>query len=66
MIAVYLKNNSYQKMHFHEFPVIKESKWRIGAITKYDIPQYIRNIPEEYPAICTIKEAGMVKNIKNK
>ena len=63
---MYLKNNSYQKMHFHEFPVIKESKWRIGAITKYDIPQYIRNIPEEYPAICTIKEAGMVKNIKKK
>ena len=53
-------------MHLHEFPVIKESKWRIGAITKYDIPQYIRNIPEEYPAICTIKEAGMVKNIKKK
>lgn len=63
---MYLKNNSYQKMHLHEFPVIKESKWRIGAITKYDIPQYIRNIPEEYPAICTIKEAGMVKNIKKK
>ena len=66
MIAVYLRNNSYQKIHLHEFPVIKESKWRIGAITKYDIPQYIRNIPEEYPAICTIKEAGMVKNIKKK
>ena len=66
MIAVYLKSNSYQKIHFHEFPVIKENKWRNGAKTKYDIPQYIRNIPEEYPAICTTKEAGMVKNIQKK
>ena len=24
------------------------------------------NMPEEYPAICTIKEAGMLKNIKKK
>ena len=66
LIAVYLKSNTYQKIHFHEFPVIKENKWRNGAITKYDIPQYIRNIPEEYPAICTTKEAGMVKNIQKK
>ena len=66
LIAVYLKSNTYQKIHFHEFPVIKENKWRNGAKTKYDIPQYIRNIPEEYPAICTTKEAGMVKNIQKK
>ena len=66
LIAVYLSNNNYQKMHFHEFPEIKESKWRNGAVTKYDIPQYIRNMPEEYPAICTIKEVGMLKNIRKK
>jgi hypothetical protein len=53
-------------MHFHEFPAIKESRWRNGALTKYDIPQYIRNMPEEYPAICTIKEVGMLKNIRKK
>jgi hypothetical protein len=53
-------------MHFHEFPAIKESRWRNGALTKYDIPQYIRNMPEEYPAICTVKEAGMLRNIKKK
>ena len=61
-----MKSNNYQKIHLHEFPVIKENKWRNGAITKYDIPQYIRNIPEEYPAICTIKEAGILKNNKKK
>ena len=61
-----MKNNNYQKIHLHEFPIIKESRWRNGAKTKYDIPQYIRNIPEEYPAICTIKEAGILRNIKKK
>ena len=53
-------------MHFHEFPLIKESKWKSGALTKYDIPQYIRNMPEEYPPICTIKEAGALRNNKKK
>ena len=66
LMAVYLPNNNYQRMHLYEFPVIKENKWRIGAITKYDIPQYIRNIPEEFPVFCTIKEAGMLRNIKKK
>ena len=53
-------------MHFHEFPVIKEAKWKMGALTKYDIPQYIRNMPEEYPPICTIKEASILRNNKKK
>ena len=53
-------------MHFHEFPIIKEAKWKMGALTKYDIPQYIRNMPEEYPPICTIKEASILRNNKKK
>jgi hypothetical protein len=53
-------------MHFHEFPVIKEAKWKTGSLTKYDIPQYIRNMPEEYPPICTIKEASILRNNKKK
>ena len=61
-----MRDNNYQKVHIHEFPIIKEGRWRNGAKTKYDIPQYIRNIPEEYPAICTIKEAGILRNIKKK
>ena len=66
LIALYFENNDHNKMHAHEFPLIKEAKWRNGALTKYDIPQYIRNIPEEYSAICTLKEAGMIKNFKKK
>ena len=66
LIALYLPSNSYQKIHYHEFPLIKENKWKNGAITKYDIPQYIRDIPEEFPAFCTIKEAGSLRNIKKR
>ena len=55
-----------KKVHLHEFPLIKENKYRNVAKTKYDIPQYISDIPEEYPPICTLKEAGTVRNIKKK
>ena len=65
-IALYLPDNSFQRIHYYEFPVIKELKWRNGAKTKYEIPQYINDIPEDYPVFCTIKEAGMIKNIQNK
>ena len=64
MIALFIPNNAYQNLHLHEFPLIKENKYKIGAVSKYDIPQYIREIPEEYSAFCTIKEAGKLKNIK--
>ncbi len=62
LIALYLPDNCFQKMHCYEFPIIKELKWRNGAKTKYEIPQYISDIPEDYPVFCTIKEAGMIKN----
>jgi hypothetical protein len=64
LIALFIPNNAYQNLHLHEFPLIKENKYKIGAVSKYDIPQYIREIPEEYSAFCTIKEAGKLKNIK--
>ena len=64
LIALFIPNNAYQNLHLHEFPLIKENKYKIGAVSKYDIPQYIREIPEEYSAFCTIKEAGKLKNEK--
>ena len=66
LIAIYLRNNSYQKLHFYEFPLIKENRWKKGAKSNYDIPQYIKDIPEEYPPICTMKEAGTLRAIKKK
>ena len=66
LLAVYLTNNNYQKIHYYEFPLIKELKWRNGAKTQYEIPQYINDVPEDFPVFCTIKEAGMIKNYQNK
>lgn len=66
LLAVYLPEHNYQRIHFYEFPLIKESKWKIGAKTKYEIPQYIDDAPEDFPIICTIKEAGSIKNFNNK
>ena len=66
LIAVYLPEHNYQKIHFYEFPIIKEARWRNGAKTKYEIPQYINDAPEDFPLICTIKEAGSIKNYNNK
>ena len=61
-----MPEHNYQRIHFYEFPIIKESKWRNGAKTKYEIPQYIDDAPEDFPIICTIKEAGSIKNYNNK
>ena len=66
LIAVYFSDNIYQKIHFYEFPLIKEQKYKFGAVTKYDIPQYIRGIPDDFPPICTLKEAAIIKKNKIK
>lgn len=66
LIALYLPENNYNKTHYYEFPLIKELKWRNGAKTKYEIPQYINDVPEDFPVFCTIKEAGAIKNYQNK
>lgn len=62
LIALYLSEDKHKKLHYYEFPTIKEIKWRSGAITKYDIPQYINDIPEDFPTFCTMKEFGIIKN----
>jgi len=66
LLAIFLTDSNYQKIHYYEFPIIKELKWRNGAKTKYEIPQFINDVPEDFPVFCTIKEAGMIKNYQNK
>ena len=66
LIAVYFPDASYQRIHYYEFPIIKELKYKNAAKTKYDIPQYICDIPNDFPLFCTIKEAVVIKNYQNK
>lgn len=66
LIALYLHDNIYQKIHFYEFPLIKKMKYKNGAKTKYDIPQYFEDMPEDFPIFCTIKEVNTIKRIQNK
>ena len=63
---MYLTENNYKKVHYYDFPIIKEVKWRNGAKTKYEIPQYINDIPEDFSVFSIIKEAGIIKNYQNK
>jgi hypothetical protein len=66
LIALYLSDNIYQQIHFYEFPLIKNMKYKSGAKTKYDIPQYFEDMPDDFPIFCTIKEANTIKRIQNK
>ena len=66
LIALYLPDNIYQQIHFYEFPLIKNMKYKSGAKTKYDIPQYFEDMPDDFPIFCTIKEANTIKRIQNK
>ena len=62
LIALCLSEKNKKKVHYYEFPIIKETNWRYGAISKYDIPQFFNDIPEEFPPLCTNKEVGTIKN----
>ena len=48
-------------MHYYLFPEINEERWKVGAKTKYDIPQYINGIPDGFSFFCTTWEAGKIK-----
>ena len=61
LLAFYIPNSPTKKLFYYSFPIIRESKWRIGAKTKYDIPQYIDGIPEGFSIFCTTWEAGRVR-----
>lgn len=61
LIALFSNNERSKGVTFYEFPKIKNSEMKIGALTKYDIPQYIQNIPNGFSCICTIGEANKIK-----
>ena len=50
-----------KKFKCYEFPKIEESIYLNKSISKYEIPQYIQEIPEGFSIFCTLWEAGKVK-----
>lgn len=61
LFAVVTHNLFETKLHYFLFPEIQKDEWKIGAITKYDIPQYIEGMPDGFSAFCTIFEAREIK-----
>ena len=50
-----------KKFKSYEFPLIEESFLQEKSLTKYEIPQYIPDIPEGFSLFCTLWEASKVK-----
>ena len=50
-----------QKYKCYEFPKIEEAIFQEKSLTKYEIPQYIGDIPEGFSCFCTLWEASKVK-----
>ena len=50
-----------KKFKYYEFPIIEEAFFLEKSITKYEIPQYIEDIPEGFSLFCTLWEASKVK-----
>ena len=51
-----------KNLAYYSFPLIKKEVFRNSALTKYDIPQYIKGMPDGYSIICTIEEATKIRN----
>jgi hypothetical protein len=49
------------KFKCYEFLEIEEAIFRNNSISKYEIPQYIQDIPEGFSIFCTLWEASKVK-----
>ena len=50
-----------KKFKSYEFPLIEESYFRQKSTTKYEIPQYIPDIPDGFSIFCTLWEASKIK-----
>ena len=50
-----------KKFKYYEFPVIEEQYLQEKSISKYEIPQYIQDIPDGFSIFCTLWEASKVK-----
>ena len=55
-----------KNLAYYEFPLINKEIYQNSALSKYDIPQYIKGIPEGYSVICTIEEATKIRNHEKK
>ena len=51
----------YKSYISYEFPIIEEPYFQQRSISKYEIPQYIPDIPEGFSVFCTLWEASKVK-----
>lgn len=52
---------STKQFNYYEFPRIEEANFREKSISKYEIPQYIEEIPDGFSIFCTLYEASKVK-----
>ena len=50
-----------RKYKSYEFPTIEETFFLEKSISKYEIPQFIQDIPEGFSLFCTLWEASKVK-----
>ena len=50
-----------KKIKYYELPLIEEAFLQEKSLTKYEIPQYIPDIPEGFSLFCTLWEASKVK-----
>ena len=55
-----------KSLTYYEFPLIKKEIFKNNSLSKYDIPQYIKGVPEGYSIICTIEEAVKFRNHEKK
>ena len=54
-------SKKYKSYKSYEFPLIEDTIFQDKSITKYEIPQYIPDIPEGFSVFCTLWEASKVK-----
>ena len=54
-------SKKYKPYKSYKFPLIEDSFFQDKSITKYEIPQYIPDIPEGFSVFCTLWEASKVK-----
>ena len=66
LIALLCEDYGFEKKtHWHEFERVKESKVK-NSESKYDIPKFIKTIPNGFSAFSTIEEKDTVSCYKSK
>ena len=60
-IIYQLPSYNLKLFNFYEFPKIEEASLIQKSVTKYDIPQYIPDMPQGFSIFCTLAEAVKVR-----